>query len=68
MFELKIGNYEEYLSNETMSFTRDFESNVEKLPSTYDQKDSSCRSTFEKFFNRFGHFLVSAAYGGGQSS
>lgn len=64
MFELKIGNYKEYLNN-GMTFTSDFQSAIAELPSTYDKNNPSCRSQFERFFNRFGHFLVSSAYGGG---
>ena len=48
-----------------MTFTDDFESEVAKLPRKYDLDDPSCRNVFERFFNRFGHFLVSSAYGGG---
>jgi hypothetical protein len=64
MFEIKIGNYKESLEN-GMTFTSDFKSDVANLPDTYNQSDPSCRSRFERFFNRFGHFLVSSAYGGG---
>ena len=64
LFELKLGNYREYL-NHGMTFTEDFKSDVDKLPSKYNKNNPSCVSKFERFFNRFGHFLVSAAYGGG---
>ena len=64
LFELKLGNYREYL-NRGMTFTKDFKSDVAKLPSTYDKNNPSCVSKFERFFNRFGHFVVSSAYGGG---
>ncbi|CAB4041517.1 sonic hedgehog, partial [Paramuricea clavata] len=64
MFEIKIGNYKESLNN-GMTFTSDFESDVANLPSTYNKSEPSCRSHFERFFNRFGHFLVSSAFGGG---
>ncbi len=64
MFELKIGNYEEYLEN-GMTFTTDFKSQVKRLPSKYEKGDHICRSKFERFFDRFGHFLVSSAYAGG---
>jgi hypothetical protein len=64
MFELKIGNYKEH-QNHGMSFTEDFTSAVASLPRTYNKGDPSCRSNFERFFNRFGHFLVSSAYVGG---
>jgi hypothetical protein len=65
MFQIKIGNYKEYLKNHMVTFTEDFSSDVADLPNSYDKSDSSCRSDFERFFGRFGHFLVSSAYGGG---
>jgi hypothetical protein len=65
MFELKIGNYKECLAEEKMTFTKDFMSAIVNLPDTFDKSDSNCVSEFEKFFNRFGHFLVSSAYCGG---
>ena len=64
LFELKLGNYRDYLNN-GMTFTKDFKSDVAKLPSKYDRNNRSCVNMFERFFNRFGHFLVSSAYGGG---
>ena len=65
IFELKMGNYEEDLKNNNISFTKDFKSAVKKLPSTYDKSNPDCKSKFERFFNRFGHFVVSSAYAGG---
>jgi hypothetical protein len=64
LFQLNLGNYKEYLNHGT-SFTEDFKLAVAKLPSTYDKNKPSCLSEFERFFNRFGHFLVSSAYFGG---
>ena len=64
LFELKLGNYKDYL-NHGMTFTDDFKSDVAKLPNKYDKSDDGCVSKFERFFNRFGHFVVSSAYGGG---
>ena len=64
LFELKLGNYRDYL-NRGMTFTEDFKSDVAKLPSKYDKSDDSCVTKFKIFFNRFGHFVVSSAYGGG---
>jgi hypothetical protein len=64
LFELKLGNYEESLKH-GMAFMEDFTSAVAKLPSAYDKSNPSCVSKFQRFFNRFGHFLVSSAYGGG---
>ncbi len=60
-----MGNYEEDQENKNISFTRDFVSGVNKLPSTYDKSDSDCKNKFERFFDRFGHFVVSSAYAGG---
>ncbi len=68
MFELKIGNYEEQLRGnlETgMTFTKNFKSQVKKLPRRYKKGDRKCKNKFERFFDRFGHFLVSSAYAGG---
>jgi hypothetical protein len=65
LFELKLGNYKEYLNQGMMTFTEDFKSAVAKLPRTYDESDSSCVREFKQFFDRFGHFLVASAYGGG---
>ena len=64
LFELKLGNYKECL-NHGMTFTEDFKSDVAKIPSSYDKNNPSCVSKFNRFFDRFGHFMVSAAYGGG---
>ena len=64
LFELKFENYKEHL-NRGMTFTEDFKSDVKNLPRKYDNSDPLCVSKFERFFDRFGHFLVSAAYGGG---
>ena len=65
LFELKLGNSYKELQNRGMTFTEDFKSHVVKLPSTYDKSDDRCLSKFERFFDRFGHFVVSSAYGGG---
>ena len=64
MFELKVANFKEYQKN-GITFTSDFESDVKDLPEKYDKNDPDNRSRFERFFNRFGHFIVSSAYGGG---
>ena len=64
LFELKIGNYMDD-QNHGMTFTEDFKSDVEELPSKYNKRNGNCVSKFERFFDRFGHFLVSSAYGGG---
>ena len=64
MFELKLGNYREYL-NRGMTFTEDFKLEVAKLPNRYNKSNRSCVSKFKIFFDRFGHFFVSSAFGGG---
>ena len=64
MFELKMANFKDYV-NKGIEFTSDFESDVEELPESYKKDDPANRSKFERFFNRFGHFIVTSAYGGG---
>jgi hypothetical protein len=36
-----------------------------RLPATYDKNDIQNRSAFEDFFNTWGHFIISSAFGGG---
>ena len=64
MFKLKMANFKDYVKK-GIEFTSDFVSAVNELPEIYDKNDSANRSKFERFFNRFGHFIVTAAYGGG---
>ena len=64
MFQLKMANFKEYV-RKGIHFTSDFVCAVAELPDSYDKNDSANRSKFERFFNRFGHFIVTAAYGGG---
>ena len=64
MFQLKMANFKEYV-RKGIEFTSDFKYAVDELPESYDKNDSANRSKFERFFNRFGHFIVTAAYGGG---
>ena len=64
MFKLKMANFEEYVKK-GIEFTSIFVSAVDKLPESYDKDDPANRSKFERFFNRFGHFIVTSAYGGG---
>ena len=64
MFELKMANFNEYVKK-GIKFTDDFVLAVDKLPESYNKNDPANRSKFERFFNRFGHFIVTAAYGGG---
>ena len=64
MFELEMANFKEYVKK-GIEFTSAFVSAVHELPESYDKNDPANRSKFERFFNRFGHFIVTAAYGGG---
>ena len=64
MFQLKMANFKDYV-RKGIHFTSDFECAVAELPDSYDKNDPANRSKFERFFNRFGHFIVTAAYGGG---
>ena len=64
VFELKMANFKEYIKK-GIEFTSDFVSSVNELPESYDKDDPANASKFERFFNRFGHFIVTAAYGGG---
>ena len=62
MFKVKIANFKE---ENGITFTKDFESEVKKLPDEYMKDDPKNRKCFERFFNRFGHFIVTSAFGGG---
>ena len=64
MFKLKMANFEDYVEN-GIKFKSQFVSAVRKLPENYEKNDSANRDKFERFFNQFGHFIVTAAYGGG---
>ena len=64
MFQLKMANFKDYV-RKGIHFTSDFVCAVAELPDSYEKDDPANRSTFERFFNRFGHFIVTAAYGGG---
>ena len=64
MFQLKIANFKDYVKK-GIEFTSDFVSAVDELPESYNKNDPENRSKFKRFFNRFGHFIVTAAYGGG---
>ena len=63
MFKMKIANFKD--EENGITFTKDFESEVKQLPDEYKKDDPKNRKCFERFFNRFGHFIVSSAYGGG---
>ena len=64
MFELNKANFKEYIKK-GIEFTSDFVSAVSELPESYDKNDPAHRNKFERFFNQFGHFMVTAAYDGG---
>ena len=64
MFKLKVANFKEYVQK-GIQFTRDFVSAVDELPESYEKNDSANRNEFERFFNQFGYFIVTAAHGGG---
>ena len=65
LFEIKMANFKDYVYKGMIEFTSDFESAVKELPESYNKNDPANRSKFEKFFNQFGHFIVTSAYGGG---
>jgi hypothetical protein len=56
--KINIGNFE----SDEISFTKDFSSAVKELPDRY---AAGNKQKFERFFNRFGQFVVSSAYVGG---
>lgn len=59
MFEVSMGNFEE------LSYTEDFKKDIEKLPPSFSVTDKENRQKFEKFFGRWGHSVVTKAFGGG---
>ena len=61
IFELNMGNF----MDNGIVLTADFINAVKKLPQTYDVTESQNRSDFEQFFNRWGHYVVTKAIGGG---
>ena len=65
MFQIKMANFKDYHENKDITFTNDFVSAVNDLPKSYDKDDPANKDEFERFFNQFGHFIVTAAYGGG---
>ena len=65
MFQLKMANFKDDYKSNSFIFTNAFVGAVDKLPYSYEKADPQNRSKFEKFFNQFGHFIVTAAYGGG---
>ena len=58
--KINIGNF----ISKAISFTRDFLSAVRELPDRFTDEEKN-KQKFKKFFNRFGHFVVTSAYVGG---
>ena len=58
-FQLTLGNFQ------NLKCTPEFENDVRNLPASYEPNNRDCREKFEMFFNRWGHFFVTRAYGGG---
>ena len=56
-FQLTLGNFE------NLECTSEFENDVRDLPEDYVADIRDCRDKFEMFFNRWGHFIVTRAYG-----
>ena len=61
LFEVSLGNF----SHADLKLTNDFKEEVKELPITFDVNKEDCRCKFERFFNRWGHFVVTKAHGGG---
>ena len=61
LFELSIGN----LKSENIVLATNFVSAIKALPGKFDINNAKTRLAFEQFFNRWGHFVVTKAYGGG---
>ena len=59
IFELKLGD----LSN--LKTTDEFRQNVDNLPQTFEPENTQNKSQFENFFQKWGHFFIVRAYGGG---
>ena len=59
IFEVSMGNFDE------VSFTKEFLAAVQNLPAHLAITDKDNRQAFERFFDRWGHFVVTKAYGGG---
>ena len=62
LFELSMGNFK----SEEIVLTKDFIDAVEELPGgSFNVEDAGIRSKFQRFFDRWGHFVVTKAIGGG---
>ena len=65
MVKISIGSFK----SDRIQFSPDFVSAVKELPDQYTNNDdtqtNSDRSKFEKFFEDFGHFVVTSAFVGG---
>ena len=58
--KISVANFK----SKDISFTNDFISAVNELPNQYTDNKNE-KQKFERFFNRFGHFVVTSAYIGG---
>ena len=61
MFEVSMANFED------LNFTEDFKKDAKNLPAKYTITDKANRQSFVKFFNRWGHFVVTKVFGGGSA-
>ena len=50
---------------ENVEFTEDFKLNVRNLPDKFDIKEEDNRRKFELFFQKWGHVVITQAFGGG---
>ena len=61
LFELSMGNFKD----KAIVLTEDFTEAVKELPKCFDVENASIRTKFQRFFDRWGHFVVTKAIGGG---
>ena len=52
MFEVTMGNFDQ------VTFTKEFETEAKNLPAHVALDDRDNRKAFERFFDRWGHFVV----------
>ena len=48
-----------------ISLTEEFKSAADELPDVFEPTNAHNRSTYKKFFDKWGHFVVTQAFGGG---
>ncbi|XP_075251839.1 uncharacterized protein LOC142344188 [Convolutriloba macropyga] len=61
LFEVNLGNFRD----PGLKLTTDFIEDVRTLPAKFQINTEGNRTSFERFFNRWGHFVVTKASGGG---